>query len=151
MRYRLLVSAVAVVLFVITYLIGQGRVESILSQTEELRKQYQKVARLSAEYKKLSRLGSSQRTGTLEGGVLTFVQNISNELGVSDKINSIKPVPGTNEVVEVFYNRMTLRSIVDLFVRIRDYRNLRVRSFTITKRYDAPELADLRIQIEKMK
>lgn len=151
MRYRLLVAVIALLVFLITYAVGQHKIQNITAQTEELNKQYQKVQRLIAEYRSLAQQSKTNKAGMLKGGVLTFVQNISTELGVSEKINSIKPVPGTKEVVEVVYNNMTLRNIVDLFAKVRDYRNLRVKSFAITRRYDAPEFADLRVQIEKIK
>lgn len=150
MRYRVAVSGISILFFIITAIYGQNILKTSLQKRDELRATYQKVARLGGEYAYLKRIAERTRSKSIKGGVLTFIEDISKELGLSDRIDSIKPVPGKRDVVEVVYRQVTLREAVDIFARIRAYSNLKVKTFSITRRFDNPQYAELRVQIEKI-
>jgi len=149
-KYRAIVAAVSIVIFIVTAISGKGMLEGSLQKRDEIKTSYHKVAKLGVEYAYLKRISEKNRAKVIEGGVLTFIEDISKKQGLSDRIDSIKPVPGKKDVVEVIYKKVTLREAVDIFAQIRSFSNLRVKTFSITRRFDDPQYAELRVQIEKI-
>ncbi|RMG72194.1 MAG: hypothetical protein D6710_05125 [Nitrospirae bacterium] len=150
MHYRLVLTLIAITVFLVTALTGRGVFKSTLAKRDEVKETYKKVARLGSEYEYLKKRAEKKRGGSVNTGVLTFIENVSRELGLTDRIGSIKPVPGKKEQVEVSYTELTLKEMVDIFSKIRSFNNLRILSFSIKKRFDRPEFAELRIQLEKL-
>ncbi len=150
MTYRMTVAALYILIFLLTSLFARGILKGNIQRRDELKKTYYKVLRLGKEYEYLKRVARRNRGRVIKGGVLTFIEDISKKQGLSDRIDSIKPVPGKRDVVEVIYSKVTLREVVDVFSEIRAYGNLRINTFSIKKRFDSPEYAELRLQIEKI-
>ncbi len=150
MKYRAVVAGISILIFIVTAISGSKILKSSLQRRDEIKMTYQKVARLGGEYEYLKRITRRIRGSAIKGGVLTFIEDISKKQGLSERIDSIKPVPGKKDVVEVVYKKVTLREVVDIFSRIREHSNLRINTFSINKRFDNPEYAELKVQIEKI-
>ncbi|MCL0075124.1 hypothetical protein M1N53_03100 [Thermodesulfovibrionales bacterium] len=137
------------VLFVGTFIFFSDRQEVMLSDLERIKITHERVAALAADYIKLKDEDNRNRR-VLERGLLSFVQDKSAALGVSEKITAIRTIHGGREAVNVIYHGLTYSEIVEILMAINHYADLRVKVFSISQRFDSPEFADLNIQIEML-
>ncbi len=150
MKERLIILVIAISIFTVSYGIYSREKQSLTQEIKQLKAKYEKVSTLAQQYRALSE--REKKKGTpLKGGLLSYIQNSSRAIGISDHIGSIKPLPGDSEVVDVIYQKLNLKQIIDIFVKVDSISNLRIRSFSINKRFDNPGYADLNMQIEKIK
>ncbi len=104
-----------------------------------------KVASLVNEVKR------ERKKRILNKGLLTFLQQVSSSLNLSDKLLTIKSglSKGNMEVVNARFESMNMKEIVYLLKEIEKYGNIEVRSFVLKKRFDDPGFADVHIEIVK--
>ena len=149
-KERLIILIIFVLLLSLSSGIYSAKKKDLYRDVRELKKRYEKIADLSRQYLALSEM-EKKKGRMLKGGLLGYIQKSSGSIGISDNIGSIKPLPGDREAVDVLYQKLDLAQIISIFREIDGVSNLRVRSFSISRRFDNPGLADLNIQIEKIK
>lgn len=150
MKERLIILFIAISILMVSYGIYSKEKRNLTQEIRQLKSKFEKVSMLAQQYRALSEMEKKKGT-PLKGGLLSYIQNSSRTIGISDNIGSIKPLPGDSEVVEVIYQKLNLQQIIDIFVKVDSISNLRIRSFSINKRFDNPGYADLNMQIEKIK
>lgn len=150
MKNRMALFLIMVVILTATHLYFAGKKEALLKKKEDVVSRYEKIAKLAMEYSSLSKEKSDKEIN-LEEGLLTFIQNSGNKLNLSDRISTMKIIPGSSEGVSVEFKNLSLSEIVEVLKLTTEFSNLRVRVFSINKRFDNPEYADLNMQIEKVK
>jgi hypothetical protein len=84
----------------------------------------------------------------------TIIERIGERLGIKDKIVTFKPVevPERSEyvqsAVEVKIDGLSLNELVNFIYRIENHRNLLlVKDFTMSARFEKPELLDIKVQV----
>jgi len=149
MKERAVIALLVVVVFAATYMLFSAKEGQLLQEKETLKRQYEKIYSMAEEYKTLS--SRNKGAGRLQEGLLSFVQSSGSRLNLSDRIATIKPIPGSIEGVSVLYQGLNLTEIVEVLKVAGEFSNIRVRAFSISKRFDDPGYADLNMQIEKIK
>ncbi|NOZ25058.1 MAG: hypothetical protein GXO94_03070 [Nitrospirae bacterium] len=149
MKERAAAALLIVAVFTATYMFFSSREGRLLEERETLKRQYEKIYTMAEEYKALSR--RNKGAPALQEGLLSFVQSSGSRLNLSDRIATIKPIPGSVEGVSVLYQGLTFTEIVEVLKVAGEFSNIRVRAFSISKRFDDPGYADLNMQIEKVK
>jgi len=140
---------IIIVIFAATYMFFSAREGQLLKEKDTLQKQYQKIYSMAEEYKLLSSRNKGARR--LQEGLLSFVQSSGSKLNLSDRIATVKPIPGSVEGVSVLYQGLNFTEIVEVLKVAGEFSNIQVRAFSISKRFDDPGYADLNMQIEKIK
>ncbi len=149
MKERVGISLLIVIIFAATYMFFSAREGHIVKEKDAVQKQYEKIYSMSEEYKLLSI--KDKEAGHLQEGLLSFVQSSGNKLNLSDRIATVKPIPGSVEGVSVLYQGLNFTEIVEVLKVAGEFSNVQVRAFSISKRFDDPGYADLNMQIEKIK
>ncbi len=142
-------ALLVVTVFAATFAFFSAREGRLIEEKEALKERYEKIYSMAEEYKGLS--SRNRGAERLEEGLLSFVQSSGSRLNLSDRIATIKPIPGSVEGVSVLYQGLTFTEIVDVLQVAGGYSNVRVRAFSISKRFDDPGYADLNMQIEKVR
>ena len=149
MKERAGILLLIIIIFAATYMFFSAREGQLLKEKDTLQKQYQKIYSMAEEYKVLS--SRNKGAGRLQEGLLSFVQSSGSMLNLSDRIATIKPIPGSVEGVSVLYQGLNFTEIVEVLKVASQFSNIQVRAFSISKRFDDPGYADLNMQIEKIK
>ncbi|VAX29074.1 hypothetical protein MNBD_NITROSPIRAE02-349 [hydrothermal vent metagenome] len=149
MKERAGILLLIIIIFAATYMFFSAREGQLLKEKDTLQKQYQKIYSMAEEYKVLS--SRNKGAGRLQEGLLSFVQSSGSMLNLSDRIATVKPIPGSVEGVSVLYQGLNFTEIVEVLKVASQFSNIQVRAFSISKRFDDPGYADLNMQIEKIK
>ncbi len=150
MKERIVLALMITAVFVSTYAFFSAKMDRLRKEKDAVAGRYEKIQAMAEEYRLLSkRKADGERH--LEEGLLSFVQSSAGRLNLSDRIATIKPIPGSVEGVSVLYQALTLSEIVRVLKITDEFSNIRVRAFSISKRFDDPGYADLNMQIEKVK
>ncbi len=148
MREKIALYIFIVVLFIVTYVFFTNRETRILREKKSIEKNYKKIYLMIDEYKFLS-FESEKKKNFLNKGLLSFIQDSSADLNLSDRIAKIVPIKGRIDSVNVFYRKLSLNEIIDVINMTDRFSNTQIKSLSISKRYDEPRYADLNIEIEK--
>lgn len=150
MKERLIILVIAISIFTLSYGIYSREKQTLTQEIKQLKAKFEKVSTLAQQYRALSEM-EKKKGPPLKSGLLSYIQTSSKAIGISNNIGSIKPLPGDSEVVDVIYQKLNLKQIIDIFVKVDSISNLRIRSFSVNKRFDNPGYADLNMQIEKIR
>lgn len=151
-REKIMTAFVAVAgIFLLFYWTHSG-FESARLETkaavEQLESKVEKARALTAKVAQ-----QSKQANPLKTGLLSFVQTQVGSLNLSDKLQTVKPLisSNTSETVSVRLENMTIDEIGLFLTTVEKFDNLAVKSFTLAKRFDNPQRADISLEILKGK
>ncbi|WP_022852202.1 hypothetical protein [Limisalsivibrio acetivorans] len=132
-------------LFYWTHLFFQSQKEGYIASTAAVAERTEKAAELAA----LVETGNGSRN--VQSGLLSFVQAVSSRVGINSKIFDLKPIssPQGRETVSIKMQALNYSELVSFLERLDGYDNTGIRSFSMNKRFDNPQLVDINLEITK--
>lgn len=130
-------------LLALIWILLAGATRRNASETESLA---QRQAQIKPMLDELLRL--KDQKGALAGlGPMPAAQQIIRELGLEPKLSSIRPtqVGGGGEGVQLMLESFNLPDLIKLLENLGSRGGLKIISFTLNHRVDAPKLADLQL------
>lgn len=147
-------AAVSVLLFIVS-LVWSGSASSRLS---EIRKAHGEMSTVGAELKELMGLVDSlERRAAASGdkGLLTFIDQITESIGIKEKLVSQKSAPSASareEKAEMSFEKLTLNETVNLLYRIDSLPVLLlVNRVEMAPSFDKPDLIMLDMTVSLIK
>lgn len=119
--------------------------DRLINEKETLSKKYEKVYALVEKYNSISNKEASVKN-SITTGLLSYIQDTSNVLNI--KITAIKPIPGDTDKIDVIYQKISYKSVLDFIDKIGSVSNIKIISFSLAKRYDDPVYMNLDLQLE---
>lgn len=145
--YPCAAAAVALV-FLAAFMILSGLISDADDRIGKLAQRHNQIIPLVREIKALqSTAGQSLRP--MEP--LAASQQISRDLRLEANLASVRPVNlvGEKEGVQVFFESLDLDQLVDLLISLESRGGLQVYSYSLSRRMDKPQLADLQMVLTR--
>ncbi|MBF0540947.1 MAG: hypothetical protein HQK91_05805 [Nitrospirae bacterium] len=120
---------------------------NLVKENENLSKKYEKVYDLADKYALLSKTKTDNKK-IIKAGLLSYIQDVSNGLNI--KITAIKPIQGDTDKINIIYQKISYKNILDIVTMIDSVSNIKIINFSLMKRFDDPEYMNLDLQIEKL-
>jgi len=149
-----LAAAVASVLLFIVSLVWSG---SAAARLLEIERAHEEMSRVGGQLKRLMvRVESLERRSAAAGGkgLLAFIDQISDSIGVKDKLVSQKSVPTSSNIekAELTFEKLTLNEAANLFYRIDEQPVLLlVNRVAMAPSFDKPDLIMLDMTVSLVK
>jgi len=149
-----LAAAAASVLLFIVALVWSGSAAARLSEIERA---HEEMSRVGGELKELmSKVEGLEARSAASGGkgLLTFIDQISESIGIKDKLASQKSVPSASneEKAELSFEKLTLNEAANLFHRIGAQPVLLlVKRVVMAPSFDKPDLIMLDMTVSLVK
>jgi type II secretory pathway component PulM len=142
-RYFQLAALAVAGVWVVLFLIFSGMTAGAKSDLTVERAKYERVSPLVQKVLVLQ--SQAGQLATLSP--LAAVQQAGRDLGLEDRLVSIKPTQlmGGQEGVQLMFESLNLRELVDLLHTLNVKGRLKVLSCMLNHRLDDPELADIRL------
>ena len=144
----IIASVMIFLLFYWTHLFFESKRKNIISKTQLKHNLVLKVNDLYSKFQ----MDKDGKNKMISGGLLSFVQKVGNDLGMEEKIASLKPktAQGDRSAVSVRFEQLNLNDIINILSRIDAYSDLEIDSLSLNRRFDDKNLADLYMEISKM-
>jgi hypothetical protein len=132
-----------IILWINMYFKGQENKK--ISEINSLKGRYEQVFNLSKNL--------NTKTKTVNESLMVFLENLMENLKLSDRIVSIRPlnVQGGSESALMRVENLNLLEIISFFQSIDEYGNISFNQISQVRRFDNEELADLNLEIVKLK
>ena len=132
-----------IILWINMYFKGQENKK--ISEINSLKGRYEQVFNLSKNL--------NTKTKTVNESLMVFLENLMENLKLSDRIVSIRPlnVQGGSESALMRVENLNLLEIISFFKSIDEYGNISFNQISQVRRFDNEELADLNLEIVKLK
>ena len=123
----------------------EGQENKKISEINSLKGRYEQVFNLSKNL--------NTKTKTVNESLMVFLENLMGNLKLSDRIVSIRPlnVQGGSESALMRVENLNLLEIISFFQSIDEYGNISFNQISQVRRFDNEELADLNLEIVKLK
>lgn len=123
----------------------EGQENKKISEINSLKGRYEQVFNLSKNL--------NTKTKTVNESLMVFLENLMENLKLSDRIVSIRPlnVQGGSESALMRVENLNLLEIISFFKSIDEYGNISFNQISQVRRFDNEELADLNLEIVKLK
>ena len=123
----------------------EGQENKKISEINSLKGRYEQVFNLSKNL--------NTKTKTVNESLMVFLENLMENLKLSDRIVSIRPlnVQGGSESALMRVENLNLLEIISFFQSIDEYGNISFNQISQVRRFDNEELADLNLEIVKLK
>lgn len=123
----------------------EGQENKKISEINSLKGRYEQVFNLSKNL--------NTKTKTVNESLMVFLENLMGNLKLSDRIVSIRPlnVQGGSESALMRVENLNLLEIISFFKSIDEYGNISFNQISQVRRFDNEELADLNLEIVKLK
>lgn len=149
-----LAAAAASVLLFIGSLVWSGSAAARLSEIERA---HEEMNRVGGQLKRLiARVDNLERRSAAAGGkgLLAFIDQISDSIGIKDKLVSQKAVPASSNIekAELAFEKLTLNEAANLFYRIDEQPVLLLVSrVAMAPSFDKPDLIMLDMTVSLVK
>jgi len=157
----ILLISLCVLLVVSTVLLTTAKISSKRTELARNKQQLSEIKGLSSEYLQAKEKNEKAKMAVMRNSVslFTFIQNISNRLGLSVKdLNETKRSLPKTDIVEVSVKltltKLSIDRVTALLEAIETSENgelVKVTKLKISKRFDEPDLLDLSMTVSTWK
>lgn len=135
-------------LFYWTHMFFESKQSKYIQRQRAVTEQITKTADLISEIS-----SGANSTKKVETGLLSFIQNTAAKAGISGRILDLKPVSGSSgtEVVSLRIQALSLPELNSFLDMVEGFQNLSIKTFSLKKRFDDPSLADISLELVKVR
>ncbi len=141
-RIRMLMVFLAALLPLVTWSWINSSATQVRQDTEQVMSRYERALPLATEVQAAASAHTEKMTGI---SALAATQQIAREMGIEDRLTSIRPSRALQgrEGVQIYLEDLNLPEILQLFDRIEHQAGLQIVTANLNKRPDNPKRADL--------